>query len=123
MSALSEFNERIGTTGAPAWGRRLALVLALGFYLRDLAHVLTALSADMPPRLWDHDITARSPVASLDEDIKSDAAARLLAVAFGVGCLWVSGQADRPLLYWFLVMNAMIPLADPVLFLVSRYNQ
>lgn len=120
MKSLAELNNRFSTTGAPRWGTWLAAALTLGFYLRDLAHVLSALVAGRPPQLRDHDITALSPVVSLDEHSRVDVAARLLACSLGVGCLAVAGNAERPLFFWFLVANATVPLVDPALYASTK---
>ena len=119
MSGLRALNERLRASNLSVPRQLFAVTLALGFYLRDLAHILVALAANRPPQLKDHDVTTRSPVASLDESPRVDAVARVLACSFGVGCLLVVPQAERPIFVSYLVANAPVPLADPALFLVS----
>ena len=116
---LSELNHRLTNTGAPWWGSWLASVVGFGLYLRDTTHVLVALASDRPPQLRDHDITARSPVESLDDHPRVDAVARVAVFSLGVACLGAAGNAERPLFLWFLVANAMVLLADPLLFVAS----
>lgn len=116
LQTLREMNERLATDGAPLWAEVLGVVLILGFYCRDLAHILVALATDHYPGLRGNDVTAKSPVEALESDRVADVTGRLLAVCFGLGLVWLSTQASAGVVQAYILVNAVVPLADPILF-------
>jgi len=116
VTAVRETNERLSTDDARPWAEVLGVTLALGFFVRDYAHVLSALLSGVDPQLRGSDVTSRSPVASLDDDTCADLSARLLAVAFGLVVVFIATLSTQPLATAYLVANAVVPLADPILF-------
>ena len=119
IATLREMNERLSTDDAPLWAEALGLVFVLGFYLRDLAHIIAALVADEYPGLRDNDVTVRSPVEALDGETLADMSGRLLAVGFGVSLVWMSMEASRLAVQAYLLSNAIVPLSDIALFWIA----
>jgi len=120
ISTLREINERLSADDVPLWAEVFGIVFAIGLFVRDWAHVVAALGADKAPQLRDHDITASSPVDSLDKHVRVDGSARLLAVALGIGLVVIAQNVTHPIVAVFVLANAMVPLADPVLFIASK---
>ena len=123
IQTLREMNDRLATDGAPAWAELLGVLLILGFYCRDLAHIVVALTTDHYPGLRGNDVTVESPVEAFESDRAADIAGRLLAVCFGLGLVWISAQASGGLVRTYILVNAVVPLADPLLLLVSIHKR
>jgi len=121
VSGVQEVNARLSTDDAPLWAEVLGVTLALGFFVRDYAHVLTALVAGAEPQLRGQDVTTLSPVESLENTPKTDISARVLAVSFGLVVVFVATLSERRVVTAYLIANALVPLTDPVLF-VSIYK-
>lgn len=122
FTTLREVNDRLKIDDAPLWAVALGLVFALGFYLRDLAHILVALATDEYPGLRNNDVTARSPVLALDDKALADFSARLVAVGFGIGLLYISLDSSRIAVKAYIIGNSVVPLSDLVLFWASYKN-
>lgn len=116
IQTLQEVNDNLSTDDAPLWAEVLGVVLALGFFTRDNAHVLSALIADEEPQLRGQDVTRRSPVASLDDNRSADISARLFALSLGILLAHIAMLASSVPVAIFIGANALVPLADPILY-------
>lgn len=123
IGTLREVNSRLSTDDAPLWAEVLGILLAVGFAARGLAHILAALGSGNDPQLRGNDVTAASAVESLGDDRTADASARVLALSFGVFGLMLASNAGGVPGTAFIAANALVPLTDPALFLVSITRQ
>jgi hypothetical protein len=121
FKTLREVNDRLSADDAPLWAEALGLILVLGFYLRDLAHIIAALAANEHPELRDNDVSMKSPVEALDGEPLADMSGRLLAVGMGVGVVWMAMESSRLPVQAYLLSNALVPLTDILLFWAA-YN-